>query len=56
MPEEKCDFCEKEAMMAVHNLKNDVKKKMCQQHFGEFVSNGQSRLYHEFLNSIDRGR
>lgn len=51
-PVEKCAHCEKEAVMEVTNLKNKKGAKLCQAHFGEFITQGQSRVYEQFLSSM----
>jgi len=51
---EKCNYCDNPAAMAIENLKAKVKKHMCNQHFAEFISQGQSRVYAEFLSSMNR--
>lgn len=52
---EKCDYCPTPAAMVIENLKAKLRKKMCNQHFAEFISQGQSKVYAEFINSMNRG-
>jgi hypothetical protein len=49
---EKCNHCAEEAIMEVKNLKNQKSAKLCKAHFGEFITQGQSRVYEQFLNSM----
>lgn len=53
-PKEKCSYCEEQAAMHVHNLENDVKKNFCRKHFGAFVTNGQSKVYEQFVMAMNR--
>ena len=49
---DKCSHCSTEAVMEVKNLKNKQSAKLCQQHFGEFITQGQSRVYEQFVNAM----
>jgi hypothetical protein len=46
----KCTYCENEAVMELTNLKNKVTKRFCKGHFGEFITDGQSRVQEQFLD------
>lgn len=52
--EEKCSYCEEKAVMQVNNLLKRIKKGFCAKHFGEFVSNGHSKVYEQFLAAVTK--
>ena len=54
-PKEKCSYCEEQAAMKVKNLDNNVEKNFCRKHFGAFITDGQSRVYEQFIAAMQRG-
>ena len=45
-----CSYCDHESTMKMENLVKNVTKYMCNKHFGDFVTQGKSKLMQEFLD------